>query len=163
MVGKVVMDDPAACPDFYRDASPEAAIAGTRAVINHIRTHPANTEARVLPVITPRFIPSCTDEVLTVLGQLAAECDCHVQTHCSESDWAHGHVLNRYGHTDAQALDNFGLLTRKSVLAHSISSLRPIWTGWWPVNPPSPIAPSPTSTSPTPSSPCAALWKSTSM
>ena len=119
LVGKVVMDDPAACPDFYRDASPEAAIAGTRAVIEHIRTHPANADARVLPVITPRFIPSCTDEALTALGQLAAECDCHVQTHCSESDWAHGHVLNRYGHTDAQALDSFGLLTRKSVLAHS--------------------------------------------
>lgn len=119
LVGKVVMDDPAACPENYRDLSPEAAIADTRAVIEHIRNHPDNAEARVLPVITPRFIPSCTDAALAGLGQLAAECDCHVQTHCSESDWAHGHVLARFGHTDAQALDEFGLLTRKSVLAHS--------------------------------------------
>jgi len=119
LVGKVVMDDPAACPDYYRDASAETALADTRAVIDHIRTHKDNAEARVLPVITPRFIPSCTDATLVALGQLAAECGCHVQTHCSESDWAHGHVLARYGVTDAEALDGFALLTRKSVLAHS--------------------------------------------
>ena len=119
LVGKVVMDDPAACPDFYRDASAEEAVAETRAVIAHIRNHPDNGAGRVLPVITPRFIPSCTDAALAGLGALAAECDCHVQTHCSESDWAHGHVLERYGTTDTAALDGFGLLTRKSVLAHS--------------------------------------------
>lgn len=119
LVGKVVMDDPAACPDGYRDASPEAAVADTRAVIDYIRAHPDNADQRVLPVITPRFIPSCTDAALTGLGQLASECGCHVQTHCSESDWAHGHVLARYGVTDAEALDRFGLLTRRSVLAHS--------------------------------------------
>ena len=113
------MDDPAACPDDYRDASPEAAVADTRAVVDYIRAHPDNAEQRVLPVITPRFIPSCTDAALTGLGQLASECGCHVQTHCSESDWAHGHVLARYGVTDAEALDRFGLLTRRSVLAHS--------------------------------------------
>lgn len=119
LVGKVVMDDPAACPDDYRDASPEAAVADTRAVIDYIRAHPNNADQRVLPVITPRFIPSCTDAALIGLGQLASECGCHVQTHCSESDWAHGHVLARYGVTDAEALDRFGLLTRRSVLAHS--------------------------------------------
>ena len=119
LVGKVAMDDPAACPEDYRDASPQAAIADTRAVIAHIRSHKDNGEGRVLPVITPRFIPSCTDETLKGLGALAAECGCHVQTHCSESDWAHGHVLDRYGITDAAALDGFGLLTRRTVLAHS--------------------------------------------
>ncbi|MBN9333724.1 guanine deaminase [Devosia sp.] len=119
LVGKVVMDDPAACPDYYRDESAEMALAETRAVIDHIRTHPENGAGRVLPVITPRFIPSCTDEALAGLGALAQECGCHVQTHCSESDWAHSHVLSRFGVTDAEALDSFGLLTRKSVLAHS--------------------------------------------
>lgn len=119
LVGKVVMDDPAACPDYYRDQSAGAAVAETRAVIDHIRMHPENGAGRVMPVITPRFIPSCTDEALRGLGALAQECDCHVQTHCSESDWAHGHVLDRFGITDAAALDGFGLLTRKSVLAHS--------------------------------------------
>lgn len=119
LVGKVAMDHPEACPDYYRDASPQAAVADTRAVIDHIRGHSDNSAGRVLPVITPRFIPSCTDETLAGLGRLAAECGCHVQTHCSESDWAHGHVLDRCGITDAAALDGWGLLTRRTVLAHS--------------------------------------------
>ncbi len=119
LVGKVVMDDPAACPPFYRDGSVVEAVAGTRAVIAHIRAHPDNAAGRVLPVITPRFIPSCTSEVLAELGTLATQCGCHVQTHCSESDWAHGHVLERFGETDAAALDRFGLLGRKTVLAHA--------------------------------------------
>lgn len=118
LVGKVVMDDPASCPDYYRDVSPEAAIAETRAFIEDVRALPAND--RVLPVVTPRFIPSCTDAALTGLGQLVAETGAHVQTHCSESDWAHNHALSRFGHTDSVALAGFGLLTRRTVLAHSV-------------------------------------------
>lgn len=49
---------------------------------------------------------------------MAAECGCHVQSHVSESDWAHGFVAERYGYNDTEALDRFGLLTRKTVLAH---------------------------------------------
>lgn len=118
LVGKVVMDNHDTSPDYYRDETAAAAVADTRAVIEHIRALPGND--RVLPVVTPRFIPSCTDEALAGLGALARECGCHVQTHCSESDWAHGYALERYGHTDTAALDGFGLLTRKTVLAHSV-------------------------------------------
>jgi guanine deaminase len=118
LVGKVAMDDPASCPDYYRDASAEAAVTETRGFIADVRALPDND--RVLPVITPRFIPSCTDEALRGLGTLAAECGCHVQTHCSESDWAHGHAIERYGKTDTEALAGFGLLGRHTVLAHSV-------------------------------------------
>ena len=119
LIGKVSMDNVDECPDYYLDASPEAAIEGTRALIDYVRAHPENTDGRVLPVITPRFIPSCTDATLEGLGALAKECGCHVQTHCSESDWAHGYVLSRYGVTDTEALDRFGLLGRRTVLAHA--------------------------------------------
>ena len=118
LVGKVAMDDAASCPDYYRDASPEAAVADTRAFIADVRALPDND--RVLPVVTPRFIPACTDETLAGLGKLVAECGCHVQTHCSESDWAHQHAITRYGMTDSEALDGFGLMTRKTLLAHSV-------------------------------------------
>lgn len=118
LVGKVAMDNPAECPDFYRDASAEKAIAGTRALIDYVAAHPGN-HGLVHPVITPRFVPSCTDPLLEGLGELARECGCHVQTHCSESDWEHGYVLDRFGRTDAEMLDRFGLMTRKTVLAHS--------------------------------------------
>lgn len=118
-VGKVAMDDPEQCPDDCRDANPQQAINGTVQLIRHIQTHPANTRGLVKPVITPRFIPSCTDELLQGLGELATEHRCHVQTHCSESDWEHQYVLDRLGKTDTEALADFGLLTRHSVLAHS--------------------------------------------
>lgn len=119
LVGKVAMDNAEECPDYYRDASPEAAIAGTRSLIDYVRSHPDNADSRVLPVVTPRFIPSCTDAALEGLGALAKECGCHVQTHCSESDWAHGYVLSRHGMTDTESVDRFGLLGRKTVLAHA--------------------------------------------
>jgi guanine deaminase len=119
LIGKVAMDNADECPDYYRDASAEAAVEGTRALIDYVRRHPDNGENRVLPVVTPRFIPSCTDAALEGLGRLAKECGCHVQTHCSESDWEHGYVLARHGVTDAESLDRFGLLGRRTVLAHS--------------------------------------------
>ncbi|MBO9171097.1 guanine deaminase [Rhizobium sp. L245/93] len=119
LIGKVAMDNADECPDYYRDASTEAALEGTRALVDHIRSHPDNGADRVLPVVTPRFIPSCTDATLEGLGAIASECSCHVQTHCSESDWAHGYVLDRYGSTDTDMLDRFGLLGRKTVLAHA--------------------------------------------
>ena len=119
LIGKVAMDNADECPDYYRDASPDEALEGTRALIDYITNHPDNVEKRVLPVITPRFVPSCTDATLEGLGALAKECGCHVQTHCSESDWAHGYVLSRYGVTDTEALDRFGLLGRRTVLAHA--------------------------------------------
>lgn len=118
-VGKVVADDPAACPSYYRDASPAQAEAETRALIASIQGDPRNREQRVKPVITPRFIPSCSDDALARLGALARETQCHVQTHCSESDWEHGFVLARHGCSDTESLDRFGLLTRRTVLAHS--------------------------------------------
>ncbi len=113
------MDNPDECPDYYRDASTDAAIRGTQDLIDYIAGHPDNAKALVKPAITPRFIPSCTDAALDGLGALAKQCNCHVQTHCSESDWEHGYVLARHGVTDTESLDRFGLLGRRSVLAHA--------------------------------------------
>ena len=42
-----------------------------------------------------------------------------VQTHCSESDWAHAEALGRFWITDTAALDMFGLLRPGSILAHA--------------------------------------------
>lgn len=119
LVGRVAMDHPDLCPENYRDASATEAIDETRALIDFIRHMPGNEAGRVLPVITPRFVPACTDPLLAGLGALAAETGCHVQTHCSESDWEHGHVLARSGMTDAAVLDHHRLLGRRSVLAHA--------------------------------------------
>ena len=123
LVGKVSMDEPTQCPPNYKDASAQAAVAETERFMHWLQQHPGNAPQaglqRVLPVITPRFIPSCTDELLRGLGDLAQRTGAHVQTHCSESDWAHQHVLERTGMTDAHALHDFGLLTRRTVVAHA--------------------------------------------
>ncbi|TPJ53697.1 MULTISPECIES: guanine deaminase [unclassified Mesorhizobium] len=119
LVGKVAMDDPEQCPSFYRDADAASAISDTRRFIEAVRSLDTGERPLVRPVITPRFIPSCTDAALQGLGELATEFSCHVQTHCSESDWARQFVETRFGCTDAASLDGFGLLTRHTILAHS--------------------------------------------
>lgn len=118
LVGRVTMDDPQQCPPYYRDASAESAEAETRAFITYVQSMAGNGAETIRPVITPRFIPSCSDDLLRRLGRLAQETGCHVQTHCSESDWEHQFVLNRCGSTDTTALDGFGLLSRRTILAH---------------------------------------------
>ena len=118
LVGRVAMDAVDTCPDYYRDSSAGLAIEETEALITGVGAMPGNEQRLVQPVITPRFIPSCTDELLAGLGEIARVTDAHVQTHCSESDWAHEYGLARYGRTDTVSYDYFGLLTRKTVLAH---------------------------------------------
>lgn len=117
LIGRVAMDNPDQCPQFYRDSSAAVAEQETREFIAYVRSLPGST-GLIHPVITPRFIPSCTDELLQRLGNLARESGCHVQTHCSESDWQHQYVLDRCGRSDTAALDSFGLLSRRTVLAH---------------------------------------------
>lgn len=96
LVGKVVMDDAQENPDFYRDASTAEALQDTEEFIIAVKELAKSVKQGVYPVVTPRFIPSCTDEALQGLGELAKKYDTHVQSHCSESDWAHGFVKDRF-------------------------------------------------------------------
>ncbi|MFW8053338.1 guanine deaminase [Vagococcus fluvialis] len=118
LVGKVVMDDKEQNPDFYRDETTEKALEETEKFIEEVKEMSKQTKQGVYPVVTPRFIPSCTDEGLEGLGALAHKHDVHIQSHCSESDWAHQFVLDRFGESDTASLNKFGLLTEKSVMAH---------------------------------------------
>ena len=117
-VGKVVMDDPDQCPDYYRDSSTRQAIDETQGFIEFVRNLSGNDADLVQPIVTPRFIPSCSHTALLELGRVADQMDCRVQTHCSEGDWEHQFVHERYGQSDTAALAELGLLQRGSVLAH---------------------------------------------
>lgn len=117
-VGRVAMDHPQQTPDGYRDAGATDAVAASHRSIDAIRSLPG-ASGLVEPIVTPRFIPSCTDAALTGLGELAAATGTRIQTHCSEGDWQHQHVLERCGQTDAQALNDFGLIADHTVLAHA--------------------------------------------
>ena len=43
----------------------------------------------VKPIITPRFVPSCTSELMSGLGKLAEEYNVPIQSHLSEN---HGEI-----------------------------------------------------------------------
>ena len=116
-VGRTAMDHPEGTPDYYRDESADAGIASTEASIAAIRALD-DPHSLVQPIITPRFIPACSDELLQQLGELAETTGLLTQTHCSENDWEHNYVLERHGHSDTTSLDGFGLLRQSTVLAH---------------------------------------------
>ncbi len=117
LIGKVVMDDPATTPEYYRDADAASAITETAHFIDEVRKLP-QTFRDVHPLVIPRFVPSCTDEALAGLGRLASDLDVRVHSHASESQWEHDFVLERFGASDAAVLHRFGLLKRGSVFAH---------------------------------------------
>lgn len=115
-VGRVAMDHPTGTPTWYRDKSAAAGIASSRTSILEIQELGSSL---VQPMITPRFIPACSDELLQGLGSMAEETGVLVQTHCSESDWEHGYVLERHGMSDTSSLNRFGLIRPGTVLAHA--------------------------------------------
>ena len=117
-VGRVAMDHPDGTPAWYRDPSAADGVAASARSIDEIRALDAG-RGLVRPIVTPRFTPACTDELLRGLGALAESTGALVQTHASESDWAHAHALGRFGRTDCAALDGFGLLRRGTVLHHA--------------------------------------------
>ena len=45
----------------------------------------SNRFSRIKPILTPRFTPSCTDELMSFLGELSGERDLPVQSHISEN------------------------------------------------------------------------------
>lgn len=116
-VGRVAMDHPQGTPEYYRDATAAAGLAASESSLHAIRS--LSPSGLVQPIITPRFAPACTDELLQGLGELAARTGALVQTHCSESDWHHGYAMERFGTTDLEALARFGLAREHSVLAHA--------------------------------------------
>jgi guanine deaminase len=78
LVGKVAMNRH--CPKGLSE-SVEDMVQGYEALIAEYN----NPEALVRPIITPRFIPSCTPEMLQACGDLAAKYDLPVQSHLSEN------------------------------------------------------------------------------
>ncbi len=116
LVGRVAMDHPSGTPEWYRDASASDGVDGSAASIEAVA---GVAGPLVEPMVTPRFTPACTDALLEGLGELAEATGVRVQTHCAESDWHCAYDLDRFGTTGAAALERFGLLRPRTVLAHS--------------------------------------------
>lgn len=78
----------------------------------------------VKPMLTPRFTPSCTDELMAFLGKLAAERGLPVQSHLSENDREIEWV--RQLHPDCkqywETYDKYGLWSCRTLMAHCVWS-----------------------------------------
>ena len=103
LVGKVAMNR--SCPDTLSE-DVEAAVEGNERLIAEFN----QPDALVRPIITPRFVPSCTPELLRACGELANKYQLPVQSHLSENvseiAWVaelepdsenYGDAYNRYG------------------------------------------------------------------
>lgn len=101
LVGKVAMNRN--CPEGLSEPVEEM-VWGYEDLIAEFN----KPEALVWPIITPRFVPSCTPEMLRACGELAAKYQLPVQSHLSENKdevalvqtlentW-YGDAYNRYG------------------------------------------------------------------
>lgn len=78
----------------------------------------------IKPVITPRFTPSCTNELMEALGKIAAEKNLPIQSHLSENlseiDWV------KALHPDCQqyweTYAKYGMWNDRTVMAHCVWS-----------------------------------------
>ena len=116
-VGKVNMD---------RNAAPGVLEETTEGSMREtLRWLEASRDFRLVkPMLTPRFTPSCTDELMAFLGSLAAERDLPVQSHLSENQAEMAWV--RQLHPDCQqyweTYAKYGLWNDRTVMAHCVWS-----------------------------------------
>jgi guanine deaminase len=114
-VGKVCMDRN--CPDTYREASAADSVAGTRAVAEYARSVGGGL---VEAIVTPRFVPTCSAELMRGLGNLAKEMALPIQSHVSENlaEIAWVAELHPECASYTEVYDRYGLLTGRTILAH---------------------------------------------
>ena len=115
MVGKVAMDRN--CPDGLSE-NVKAYIDGQESLIAE-----ANSSPLVRPIITPRFIPSCTPELLHACGELAAKYQLPVQSHLSENrdEIAWVRELEPESTCYGDAYDRYGLFGQTpTIMAHCV-------------------------------------------
>jgi guanine deaminase len=120
-IGRVCMDNPDMCPNYYRDESTEDTIANTQASIDYCRSLDPTGDL-LAPIITPRFAPSCQPSTLSALGKLAKEQELRVQTHISENVSEVKLVSELFPQQSnyADVYDMHGLLGPRTVLAHAV-------------------------------------------
>ena len=115
-VGKVNMDQNS--PEYYREGTRES-IAASKSFVNRVFEMKNDL---VEPIITPRFAPACTRELLEELGALAKEKGLRIQTHLSECQSEIGWVreCSPWSKNYTNVYDATGILTDKTILAHGI-------------------------------------------
>lgn len=120
MVGKVNMDRNS--PDELREGTQESA----EETVEWMKDVQHKKYKNTLPILTPRFIPSCTDELLDMLKMVQMRYQIPVQSHLSENlseiEWVK--ELCPHAEFYGDAYDHFGLFgaDAPTVMAHCVYS-----------------------------------------
>ncbi|MEG0215786.1 MAG: amidohydrolase family protein, partial [Hungatella sp.] len=120
MIGKVNMDRNS--PEYLVEASAEQSAADTVTWLEEM----AGKYERVMPILTPRFIPSCSDDLMKRLKKIQLQYHLPVQSHLSENpgeiSWVQELCPGAEFYGDAY--DRFGLFGGdcKTVMAHCVYS-----------------------------------------
>jgi len=108
-------------PDYYREATTHESLATAIESIDYIRKIDPEFSL-ITPIITPRFAPSCTSDLLAGLGKIAKEQALPIQTHMSENlaevELVKELFPNHRGYGDVY--DAHGLYTDRTILAHCV-------------------------------------------
>ncbi len=123
MVGKVAMNRN--CPPELIE-SVEDMVDGYESLIaeyGNLSPLTPHLSPLVKPIITPRFVPSCTSEMLQACGDLAAKYQLPVQSHLSENmaeiQWVH--TLERESTSYGDAYNRYGLFGQTpTIMAHCV-------------------------------------------
>lgn len=120
MVGKVNMDRN--CPDYMIEGTEESAEETLEWIKDVLHRKYQNTR----PILTPRFTPSCTDELMEDLKKLQLRYGLPLQSHLSENQGEIAWVrqLCPWAEFYGEAYDRFGLFGADcpTVMAHCVYS-----------------------------------------
>ncbi len=110
-VGKVNMDK--ASPDYLCETTGQS----LRETEAFLEKYSANKLAK--PILTPRFAPTCSRELMKGLGALARKYQAGLQTHLVESKWEASQALIDFPDVscDTQIYERAGLMDNRPVIA----------------------------------------------
>ena len=113
-VGKVNMDRNS--PSFLQETTDDSVKETERFI------RMTGCFSNIKPIITPRFVPSCSDDLMRELSRIAKENDLPLQSHLdenlSEIDWVK--ELCPWSRSYGDVYRHFEMLGEKSIMAHCV-------------------------------------------
>lgn len=115
-VGKCLMDHPTETPPGLREETTKAL---NEAVSLHAKWN-GREKDRIRASYAPRFVLSCTEQLLRAVSDLCREQGAILHTHASENTHELEKVRQTTGKGNVEYFQSIGLLSEKLVLAHGI-------------------------------------------